>query len=144
MCSRYGFDRSRHLSRAEICDFLTRMTGKEITPELVTAWCKGTMTRKYNAVKFNGVYYLPDKEVVRIMHDIRNGKQLVTIASEKEDIALQRNSGHCEVRVSDKAICEHGVKVQKHILPVHYSEFISRIEKEEDFDEIRIQSTGAD
>ena len=80
------FDRSRYLSRSEICDFLTRMTGKVITPELVTAWCKGTMTRKYNAIKHRGVYYLPDTEVVKIMRDIRSGDQLVTIASEHEEI----------------------------------------------------------
>lgn len=130
------FDRSRYLSRSEICDFLTRMTGKVITPELVTAWCKGTMTRKYNAIKYRGVYYLPDKEVVKIMRDIRNGDQLVTIKSEKDDIALRRDSVHFDVKVSTKAVKECAGKVDKHIRPVHYKEFMKQIKKGIDHDEI--------
>jgi|TARA_R100000149_G_scaffold49285_1_gene20232 uncharacterized phage-associated protein len=131
-----GFDRNQYLSRSEICDFLTRMTGKVITPELVTAWCKGTMTRKYNAVKYNGVYYLPDKEVVRIMHDIRKGEQLVTISSEKEDISLRRNSTHLDVVVSLRVVKEYAAKVEKHIEPLHYLEFIRRVKEGARIDEI--------
>jgi len=130
------FDRSRYLSRAEICDFLTRMTGKVITPELVTAWCKGTMTRKYKAIKHKGIYYLPDNEVVKIMHDIRNGDQLVTITSEKDDIALRRDSMHLDIKVSTKAVKECSSKVCKHMKPVHYKEFIRRVKEGDDFDEI--------
>jgi hypothetical protein len=132
-----NFDRSRYLSRAEICDFLTRMTGKVITPELVTAWCKGTMTRKYNAVKHNGVYYLPDKEVIKIMHDIRSGDQLVTITSEKDDIALRRNATHIDIKVSNKAVKECASKVVSHIRPVFYKCFIDKVKSEEDLDEVR-------
>ena len=131
-----GFDRNRYLSRAEICDFLTRMTGKVITPELVTAWCKGTMTRKYNAVKHNGVYYLPDKEVVRIMHDIRKGDQLVTISSEKEDISRRRDSTHLEVAVSVRAMKDYASKVERHIEPLHYLEFIHRVKEGIEINEI--------
>lgn len=131
-----GFDRSRYLSRAEICDFLTRMTGKVITPELVTAWCKGTMTKKYHAIKHRGVYYLPDCEVVKIMKDIRNGEQLVTISSEKDDIALRRDSTHFDVKVSPKAVRECSGKVTRHIKPVHYTEFVKRINEGIECDEI--------
>jgi hypothetical protein len=112
------------------------MTGKVITPELVTAWCKGTMTRKYNAIKHRGVYYLPDKEVVKIMQDIRNGDQLVTISSEKDDIALRRDSMHFDVKVSTKAVKECANKMDKHIRPVHYREFVKQIKEGIEHDEI--------
>ena len=135
------FDRSRYLSRSEICDFLTRMTGKVITPELVTAWCKGTMTRKYNAVKYRGVYYLPDKEVIKIMHDIRSGDQLITITSEKDDIALRRNATHIDIKISNKSAKECASKVVSYIQPLFYKQFIQKIENGEEIHEIRRDST---
>ncbi len=121
------FDRSKFLSRSEICDFLTRMTGKVITPELVTAWCKGTMTRKYKAIKHNGVYYLPDCEVVRIMHDIRNGEQLVTIASEKQDVTRIKAKTFYAVKVPDRVtrtMFETGIT---YIKPMHYTKFMKYV-----------------
>jgi len=123
------FDRSKFLSRAEICDFLTRMTGKVITPELVTAWCKGTMTRKYKAVKHNGVYYLPDREVIRIMHDIRNGDQLVTISSEKQDTTRIKAKTFAAIKIPARVTKTMFVTGITYITPMHYSEFIKNVNR---------------
>ncbi len=123
------FDRSKFLSRSEICDFLTKMTGKVITPELVTAWCKGTMTRQYKAVKHNGVYYLPDCEVVQIMHDIRNGDQLVTISSEKQDVSRIKAKTFWSVKIPErvtKTMFQTGIT---YIKPMHYSNFMQLVKE---------------
>lgn len=108
--------------RAEVSDYLSRMSGKTVSPEKVSAWCK---SGKYTSIIFEGRYYMHDSVVLYILNRIRSGTELGYERTSKEEFLMLKIDQFRPVRMEEWRIQDE-VLNEEFTPPMQIADYIER------------------
>lgn len=125
----HSLDRAVYLDRKEASDFLTRTTGKVITPEMISRFWRVQGNKYGGLVKYKSVLWMHESSLIKLMKSIRAGADLESIESEKD---LYKTSGMeklDKVYVSEKKAIENNRDIVQELAPMHYMVYLDRLSK---------------
>ena len=129
-------DRNVYLDRKDAADFLTRTTGKVITPEMISRFWRVSGSRYGGIVKYNSVLWMHETSLIQLMQAIRSGEDLDFIESEKDLFRTAGDKKLDKVYVTEKKILDLNSEIAQAIPPVHYLDYLKLLHGGAEGDEV--------
>jgi hypothetical protein len=122
-----SLDRTVYLDRKEASDFLTRTTGKVITPEMISRFWRVQGNKYGGLVKYKSVLWMHESSLIKLMKAIRAGADLESIEFEKDlykKVGMQRLD---KVYISEKKAIDINKDIVQELAPMHYLTYLDKL-----------------